>query len=158
MRFLFMFLLTALTIGANAQVRVGQVAPEIALPNVNDSIISLSSFKNKVVLIDFWASWCGKCRMANPTVVRLYQKYREQGFEVFSVSIDRTKSNWLNAILQDRITYTQVNDNNGWDAKAAVLYGVDAVPTTFLLDKTGVVVAIDLNGARLDNKVRQLLK
>jgi thiol-disulfide isomerase/thioredoxin len=102
-----------------AQVKVNQEAPEISLPGVKDSVVSLSSFKGKVVLIDFWASWCGPCRAAIPGVVKLYNKYKDQGFEVFGVSIDSKKKDWLKAIAHDKISYTQVKDKAGWYSSIA---------------------------------------
>lgn len=141
----------------NAQVKVDQIAPEISLPGVNDSPVKLSSFKGKVVLIDFWASWCGPCRASIPSVIKLYDKYKAKGFEVFGVSIDSKKKDWLKAIAQDKITYPQVNDKAGWYSKTTEVYGVNAIPNTFLLDKTGKIVAIDLDGEQLENKVKALL-
>lgn len=149
------FILTGFIV--KAQVKVDQVAPEISLPDVNDSPISLSSFKGKVVLIDFWASWCGPCRASIPSVIKLYDKYKAKGFEVFGVSIDSKKKDWIKAIAQDKITYPQVNDKAGWYSKTADKYGVNAIPNTFLLDKTGKIVAIDLEGEQLENKVKALL-
>ena len=143
---------------AMAQVKPGNMSPEISLPNVNDSIINLSSLKGKVVLIDFWASWCGPCRAANPSVVKLYNKLKDKGFEVFGVSIDSKKANWVKAIKQDKIKYTQVNDNGGWNSTVAATFGVNQIPTSFLLDKTGKVVAIDLEGKELENKIKMLLQ
>jgi peroxiredoxin len=142
----------------NAQLKAGVMAPEITLPNVNDSVINLSSLKGKVVLIDFWASWCGPCRQANPSVVRLYNKLKGKGFEVFGVSIDSKKTNWLKAIKQDKIKYTQVNDNGGWNSTVAATFGVEQIPTSFLLDKTGKIVALDLEGKALESKVLELLQ
>ncbi len=141
----------------NAQVKVDQIAPEISLPGVNDSPVKLSSFKGKVVLIDFWASWCGPCRASIPGVIKLYDRYKAKGFEVFGVSIDSKKKDWLKAIAQDKITYPQVNDKAGWYSKTTEVYGVNAIPNTFLLDKTGKIVAIDLEGEQLENKVKALL-
>ncbi len=143
---------------AMAQIRVGAAAPEIALPNVKDSMITLSSLKGKVVLIDFWASWCGPCRQANPSVVRLYKKYKDQGFEVFGVSIDSKKAAWVKAIKKDKIKYTQVNDSGGWNSKVAAIYSVNQIPTSFLLDKEGNVFAIDAEGEELEKLVKQLVQ
>ena len=150
----------ALFIAANcdAQLVVGGNAPEISLPNVNDSIINLSSLKGKVVLVDFWASWCGPCRAENPSVVKIYKKYKEKGFEVFGVSIDSKKPNWIKAIKQDKITYTQVNDNSGWNSKIAEQYFVIEIPTSFLLDKTGKIIAINEDGTALERQVKKLLE
>ena len=141
----------------NAQVKVDQIAPEISLPGVKDNTISLSSLKGKVVLIDFWASWCGPCRAAIPNVIKLYNKYNAKGFEVFGVSIDSKKADWLKAIANDKIKYTQVMDKDGWNSTVAEKYGVYSIPSTFLLDKTGKVIAIDLDGEELENKVKSLL-
>ena len=110
------------------------------------------------MLIDFWASWCGPCRQANPHVVKLYEKYKDKGFEVYGVSIDHKIASWLKAIRKDKIKYTQVIDNEGWDAATAVQYAVDAIPATFLLNKEGVIVAVDLEGKMLEEKIKGLLE
>ena len=140
-----------------AQVKVEQMAPEISLPDAKDNAINLSSLKGKVVLIDFWASWCGPCRAAIPNVIKLYDKYKANGFEVFGVSIDSKKTDWLKAIVNDKIKYTQVMDKDGWNSAVAEKYGVYSIPSTFLLDKTGKVVAVDLDGEELEKKVKALL-
>jgi peroxiredoxin len=154
----FLLAICCSTVVTNAQVKIGATAPEISLPNTKDSVVNLSSCIGKVVLIDFWASWCGPCRQANPSVVKLYKKLKGKGFEVFGVSIDSKKANWLKAIKQDKIKYTQVNDNGGWNSTVAITYGVEAIPTSFLLDKTGKIVAIDLDGKALEQKINELLQ
>jgi len=147
-----------ISITVKAQLAAGTIAPAIALPNVNDSVVNLSSFTGKVVLIDFWASWCVPCRASIPGVIKLYKRYKAKGFEVFGVSIDSKKAMWLKAINQDKITYTQVNDAAGWNSKIAETYKVDEIPATFLLDKTGKIVLVNGEGAKLENKIKELLK
>jgi peroxiredoxin len=142
---------------AIAQIRPGSMAPEISLPNTKDSTINLSSLKGKVVLVDFWASWCGPCRQANPSVVRLYKRYKDKGFEVFGVSLDEKIPAWKKAIKKDKIKYTQVVDTEGWRSKAAAAYGVEGIPASFLLDKAGKIIAFDAEGKELDALVKKLL-
>ena len=142
----------------HAQLKIGEPVPEIELMGKADTIIKLSSLNGKVVLIDFWASWCGPCRAEHPSVQRLYKKYKDSGFEVFAVSLDVNKPLWLKAIRHDRLTYTQVMDSDGWLSKVAEKYYVDAIPTNFLLDKTGKIVAINLDGKELSDKVKSLVE
>ena len=142
----------------HAQLKIGELVPEIELMGKLDSVIKLSSFHGKVVLIDFWASWCGPCRAANPYVQKLYKKYQASGFEVFAVSLDVNKPLWLKAIRKDKLTYTQVIDSDGWLSKVAEQYYVDALPTNFLLDKTGKIVAINIEGKELFDKVKSLVQ
>ena len=158
MKYIIGLILLLSALASTAQVQVGQLAPEISLPNTKDSMVNLSSFKGKVVLIDFWASWCGPCRAANPAVVRLYKKYKAQCFEVFGVSIDSEKKDWIKAIKKDKLPYTQVNGDGGWNAAIANKYGVEAIPATFLLDKEGKIVAIDLENQQLEDKIKELLQ
>ena len=151
-------LLVGSSLFVNAQVAIGEMAPEFSLRNTKDKLVVLSSFRGKTVLIDFWASWCGPCRVANPGIQKLYNKYKAMEFEVLGVSIDSEKTAWIKAIKQDRILYTQVNDTAGWFSPVAEKYGVNQIPTSFLLDKAGKIVAIDLAGPELDNKIKELLK
>ncbi len=146
-----------LYLAGQSQLAIGSAVPEISLPDTKGQVVSLSSLKGKVVLIDFWASWCRPCRLANPGVVRLYNKYKAKGFEVFGVSIDDDKLEWIKAIKKDKITYSQVNDNTGFDSKILSAYMIDAVPTTFLLDKQGNLVVVDPEGKKLEKLVKQLL-
>ena len=138
--------------------RSGEHAPEVTLPNTNDSMINLSSFTGKVVLIDFWASWCGPCRASNPHIRKLYNKFKDAGFEVFAVSLDNQKEDWLKAIKHDKLSFTHVIDADAWNSKVAVRYFVDEIPTSFLLDKTGRIAGINLQGKRLEEVIRALLK
>jgi thiol-disulfide isomerase/thioredoxin len=151
------FVLMLFSASLFAQVTIGQEAPEISLPNVAGNTVALSSLKGKIVLLDFWASWCGPCRAANPGIVKLYKKYKDQGFEVYAVSLDESKKKWINAIKRDKLTYTQVIDMNVWDSNVAINYGIEAIPTNFLIDKTGKIVAIDLDGAALEEALKALL-
>jgi thiol-disulfide isomerase/thioredoxin len=155
--FLIVFILLWSTV-VHAQLKIGEAVPEIELMGKADTLIKLSSLNGKVVLIDFWASWCGPCRAENPHVQKLYKKYKENGFEVFAVSLDVNKALWLKAIRQDRLTYTQVIDGDGWLSKVAEKYYVDAIPTNFLIDKTGKIVAINLDGKELVDKVKSLVQ
>jgi thiol-disulfide isomerase/thioredoxin len=140
-----------------AQLKIGGTVPEIELPNAVDSMVKLSSLNGKVVLIDFWASWCVPCRAANPYVQNLYKKYRAKGFEVFAVSLDVKNEPWIKAVKKDRLTYTQVIDNAGWRSKVAESFFVDALPTNFLLDKAGKIVAINIEGKEMFDAVKRLV-
>ena len=156
---LFLIILILLgSVSINAQLKIGEGVPEIELQGRADSIVKLSSFNGKVVLIDFWASWCGPCRAANPYIQKLYKQYRAKGFEVFAVSLDVNKALWLKAIKKDRLTYTQVLDPGGWLSKVAEKYYVDALPTNFLIDRTGKIVAINIEGKELFDNVKELVK
>lgn len=157
-RAFLIILVSLLAVTGRAQLRVGSTVPEIELPNKLDSMVKLSSLSGKVVLIDFWASWCAPCRAANPYVQKLYKKYKASGFEVFAVALDVKKEAWLRAIKNDRLTYTLVNDIAGWNSKVAESYFVDMIPTNFLLDKEGRIVAINLEGKELFDKVKSLLQ
>jgi peroxiredoxin len=127
-------------------VQVGMQAPEISLPDPKGKVRSLSSLKGKVVLLDFWASWCGPCRRANPHVVEMYKKYKSRGFEVFSVSLDRPdgKDKWIQAIQQDGLIWdNHVSDLKFWDSAPAATYGVRSIPRTFLINREGKIVAVN---------------
>lgn len=156
-----LIILLAFSITAPAtfsQIVIGEAAPEISLPDKTDSIINLSSFKGKVVLVDFWASWCGPCRAAIPNLLRMYKKNKAKGFEIFAVSTDKDKNEWLAAVKKMKMNYTLVIDKAGWDSKAAADYFVTALPTTFLLNKEGKLVAVDAEGRELEKLVKNLLK
>jgi len=140
-----------------AQISYGKPALEIDLPTMKGDSIKLSSLKGKVVLLDFWASWCGPCRASNKSLVKLYEKYKAKGFEIFSVSIDEDKKDWEKAIKKDRITWLQVNDNKGWYGKTPTSWNIYQIPTSYLIDKDGRLIAMDLEGRELESMLKDLL-
>ncbi|HYF69395.1 MAG TPA: TlpA disulfide reductase family protein [Ohtaekwangia sp.] len=135
---------------------IGQPAPEIALPDTTGQIVKLSSMKGKYVLLDFWAKWCGPCRQENPNVVRAFQKYKDKGFTVFGVSLDRSKQDWLKAIAEDQLTWTHVSDLKFWQSEAAKTYNITGIPFSLLLDPNGIIIAKNLRGRALDNKLAEI--
>lgn len=137
---------------------VGQPAPEISLPNPEGKIVPLSSMKGKYVLVDFWAKWCGPCRQENPNVVNAFQKYKDKGFTVYGVSLDRNREEWLQAIQQDKLTWTHVSDLKYWQSEAAKTYNITGIPFSLLLDPNGVIIAKNLRGAALHQKLEEIFK
>ena len=139
-------------------VAVGQKAPDFTLNDPEGNPVSLySKLGSKLLLIDFWAAWCGPCRQENPNVVKLYKEFNKKGFDVFGVSLDRTKDAWVKAIADDKLTWTHVSDLQYWNNAAAKLYGIGAIPANFLLDENGVIIGRNLRGEALSNKVKEVL-
>ena len=145
-------------VDAMKTIAVGQPAPEIALPDTTGQVVKLSSMRGKYVLVDFWAKWCGPCRQENPNVVKAYNKYKDKGFTVFGVSLDRTKNDWLMAIKQDGLTWTHVSDLKYWQSAAAKTYNITGIPFSVLLDPNGVIIAKNLRGPALDKKLEEVLR
>ena len=149
--------------GQIASLSVGDKAPEIQMRDPQGNIRKLSDLKGKVVLIDFWASWCRPCRMENPNVVRTYSQYKDaafkngDGFEVFSVSLDQNKAAWQKGILQDKLTWeNHVSDLQSWRNAAAQQYNVNSIPATFLLDGEGIIIKKNLRCKALENTLASL--
>lgn len=137
--------------------RNGSEAPEINLPDPNGKNVALSSLRGKVVLVDFWASWCGPCRKEMPNVVAAYKKYKNKGFEIYGVSLDKDMQSWVEAIKKDGITWIQVSDLQYWQSEAAKAYNVQSIPYTLLLDKEGKIIAKNLRGEELDKTLEKVL-
>jgi peroxiredoxin len=135
---------------------IGAKAPEIELPDPDGKVIKLSSLQGKYVLVDFWAKWCGPCRAENPNVVKAYHKFKDKGFEVFGVSLDRTKEDWVQAIKQDGLVWTHVSDLKYFESQAAIDYNVSGIPFSILVDPNGVIVAKNLRGSALQRKLEEV--
>lgn len=135
-----------------------QLAPDIVMTDMNGETAKLSDLRGKVVLLDFWASWCVPCRQENPNVVRVYNEYKDKGFTVFSVSLDDDRDKWLQAIQADNLAWpNHVSDLKGWQSAGAALYNVTSIPATFLLDAEGKLIATDLRGPALERKLQEIL-
>jgi peroxiredoxin len=137
---------------------IGNIAPNISLPDTTGITLSLSSLRGQYVLVDFWASWCGPCRNENPNVVKAFNKYKDKNFTVYSVSLDKDKQDWENAIISDKLTWHHVSDLKSWDSPVVSLYGFNAIPTNVLIDPQGKIIATDLRGDDLENKLAEVLK
>jgi thiol-disulfide isomerase/thioredoxin len=135
---------------------IGVQAPEIALPSPSGDTIVLSSLRGKIVLLDFWASWCPPCRHENPNLVRNYKKYKDQGFEIYQVSLDQTKAAWLKGIEDDGLEWVHVSDLQYWNSIVVPIYNIQGIPMSYLLDREGKIMAHNLRGEALGTKLEEI--
>lgn len=151
------FLIFFFSFEISAQPRQGMQAYEVALPSLKGDTLKLSSLKGKIVLLDFWASWCKPCRASNKGLVKLYSKFKNQGFEIFGVSLDEDQKDWKKAVATDKITWLQVNDAGGWESGTVNRWGLYAIPTSYLIDRNGKLIAMDLEGKELERALKELM-
>jgi len=142
----------------NRAFEIGGQAPDFTLNTPEGQALSLKDLRGKVVMLDFWASWCGPCRKENPHVVKLFNKYKDKGFDILGISLDSKKERWVQAIKKDQLTWHHVSDLKGWQNKVAQAYGVRSIPQTILLDREGKIIARDLRGPSLESKLKEALR
>lgn len=149
-----------LRIKASKATTIGNVAPNFSAKTPQGETLSLSDIEAKVIIIDFWASWCAPCRQENPNIVRIYNKYHDKGLEIIGVSLDNPgqKARWVDAIEKDQLTWRHVSNLQGWNETIALQYGINSIPATFILDANNTIVAKDLRGQALEDKVAELLQ
>lgn len=140
------------------KVAIGSTAPDFTMNDTLGHSQKLSSFYGKVLLVDFWASWCGPCRRENPNIVAAYKQFSQKGFNILGVSLDKNKARWIKAIADDKLSWHQLSDLRGWNNAAAGLYGIRSIPSNLLLDKNGIIIGKNLMGDNLTSKLQELLK
>lgn len=139
-------------------IKIGDQIIDFKMEDVHGNEVSISEFKEKYVLIDFWASWCSPCRADNPNLIKAYKKYNSEGFEIIGISLDTNKEAWLKAIKKDKLSWTNLSDLKGWKNSLATHYKIKGVPTNMLLDKKGKIIELDLHGTKLLDKLNEIFK
>jgi len=142
--------------GKSMTTNVGDQVPEISSPNPQGVMISLENYKGKYVLIDFWASWCAPCRAANPKLVKIYSRFHSKGFDILSISLDKKKSAWINAIKKDHLSWKQMSDLAGWESTPAAIFNIKGIPANFLINPKGIIIAKDLQPEELTTKLQTI--
>ena len=145
-------------VDAKRKVEIGVLAIDFSEKDPKGNIIKLSDYKGKYVLLDFWASWCAPCRKENPNLVKTYHQFKDKGFDILAVSLDHSKENWIKAIDKDQLSWKHVSDLKFWDSKAAKLYGIRNIPSNVLIDPSGKIIARNLRGEELINKLEEVFK
>jgi peroxiredoxin len=140
----------------NKEVKIGEHFVDFEMNGINGNPKKLSAFEGKTILLEFWASWCGPCRQENPDLVKIYEQFKDKGFEIFAVSQDTNKDNWIRAIEKDKLKWKHVNDLKGNSNEAAFIYGVHSLPNNFLIDENGIIIAKNLRGVKLNNKLTEI--
>jgi peroxiredoxin len=140
-----------------AQPKPGEQAPDISIADAKGKKIKLADLKGKVVLVDFWASWCGPCRKAMPGLKNVYTAYKAKGFEIYGISLDEKKADWQKAVTADKINWLQVNEPGGWETPTARAWHIEQLPSAFLLDKEGKIIATDPTEKQLQEVLKKLL-
>lgn len=141
-----------------AQPKVGEQAPDININNAAGRSVSLSGLRGKIVLVDFWASWCGPCRKSNRELGPVYARYRDKGFEIFGVSLDKEEADWKKAVAADKIKWIQTNQQGGWDAPVALAWKIEQLPSSFLLDASGAIIAINPSAKQIEQHLKKQLR
>lgn len=155
---IFAFAFSAFAVKAQGPIpNIADYRLDFTVTDMKGDSIKLSSLKGKVLILDFWASWCGPCRFANKHLVKLYNKYKDKGLEILSVSLDRELKDWKKAVTKDKITWMNAIDLGEWDALSAIKWQVDALPSTFVVNKNGDVIAINPEKDELEKRIKQLL-
>ena len=150
--------LIAKYIKLNKEPKMGDLYADFEMEDLNGKLKKLSDIKGKAILLEFWASWCGPCRVENPNLVKTYENFNPKGFEIFAVSLDTDKNNWIKAIEKDRLNWNHVNDFKGDGNEATLIYGVNGIPDNFLIDNNGKIIGRNLRGEELNLKLKELLE